>query len=147
VINFSREITDKAIKEHLAAGSVIKVEVVFSDGERKIKRLVVLSNNNDITVLAVTATSNPISGIRHYGYDDIFVKLGSETVFNKDTFIQLNRVLEIPTEKLKQQYHNHELEMLGSISDVLLKNIYAVIEKSKMIERKYIKRILDERLN
>ncbi|GBR76688.1 hypothetical protein NO2_1199 [Candidatus Termititenax persephonae] len=146
MIDFPKEITDKTLPNFLRAGAVIKTEVVFPDGGQKIKRLVVLTNNNDEIILAATATSNILSSSRYYGYDDIFVDINKEKMFDKDTFIQLNRVIEIPLEKLKCQYHRKELEILGNVSDELLLKMYAKIDKSKMIERKYINRIINEKL-
>ncbi|MBU0701917.1 hypothetical protein KKE26_11620 [bacterium] len=130
----------------LKAGAVIRMNTVFPDGSSAIKRLIVLTNKNEELVLALTTTSNINSPKRDYGKEDIFIKANSEKAFNLDTYIQLNRVIPINTEKIKIDYHQHELIILGEISVHLLEQVYQSIEKSELIEQKFISLILEEKI-
>jgi hypothetical protein len=143
-MQFPRNITDANLLSNLKAGKVIKRLTQFQDGEETVKRLVVLTNSNDKITLAITTTTN-ISPRKYYNRDDIFIKANQENVFENDTYIQLNRIIEVSTETLKKDYNINKLNILGSISDDLLNKIYDVIEQSEIIEGKYKKRILEEK--
>ncbi|MCK4359668.1 MAG: hypothetical protein KAW92_13200 [Candidatus Cloacimonetes bacterium] len=131
----------------LYAGSVIRCELVFPDGKKKFKRLIVISNKNKYTTLFLTSTSKINRKYKFYRKDDIFVQKGDESCFEKDTCIQLNRVFEISSPKLVSEYVNNKLDILNKISDELMEKIYIAINKSVLIEQKYIKRIMLEKIH
>ena len=137
-----RKITDKHLEELLCAGRVIKRLTTFQDGNQSVKRLIVLTNDNELTILAITTTTN-ISPRKYYNKDDILIKANQEKTFESDTYIQLNRIIPIHTEVLKEEFNKSELDNLGKISDSLLENIYFTVEQSEVIEQKYIDRIIN----
>lgn len=139
-----KKITDKHLQAALCAGRVIRRKTTFQDDEQSFKRLVILTNDNEKVLLAVTTTSN-IAPRKFYNKDDILIEANKEKSFESDTYIQLNRVFELSVEILKEEYNKRQLDNLGKISDTLLNNIYNIVEQSELIEQKYIDRIIKER--
>jgi hypothetical protein len=144
MINLPKDITEKALLEFLCPGCVIRADITFPDGKKAFKRLIVLTVENEKTVLSVT-TTRTLTNNQFYRKDDIPIKADKEKIFEKDTFIQLHRVIELETFKMQNDYNSHNLDVLGNISSELLENIYNKIAISKLIERKYIQRILKEK--
>jgi hypothetical protein len=144
MLDLPKSITDKALLEFLCPGCVIRTEVVFPDGEKAIKRLIVLTIENERTILSITTTRTPANN-QPYRKNDIFVASGKEKVFEENTYLQLHRVLELETYKMQNNYNSHGLDVLGNISGELLGTIYQKISASELIERKYIQRILKEK--
>jgi len=145
-MRFPREFTDKALLDDLSAGKVIKTEIQFPDGGKAVKRLVVLSNINERTILVITSTSRTNNPRRYYNKDDVFIAAGQEPMFEEDTYLRLNRALEIPTGELLIKYNELRLDKLGHISEQRLNEIYAKVEGSQLIAQKHIARILKERI-
>lgn len=143
MINFPKEITDKALLEQLKPGIIIRTEVQFPDGQKGIKRLIILTKNNINSVLMIATTSKNV-GKKYYAKDNIQLSSNKEKVFEKDTSIQLTRVFEKPTFELQNAYNQHRLDILGEISKELLKEIFKRITLSEVIEEKYIIRIKKE---
>ena len=139
-----KDITDKHLQTALCAGRVIRRITAFQDGDQSLKRLIILTNDNEKAILAVTTTTN-LSERKYYNKDDILIKANQEKSFEYDTYIQLHRVFELKVEILKEEYNKMKLNDLGKISDLLLNNIYSVVTQSELIEQKYIDRILKER--
>ena len=139
-----KEITDKHLQAALCAGRIIRRITIFPDGEQSLKRLVILTNDNEKAILSVTTTTN-ITPSKFYNRDDILIKANQEKFFECDTYIQLSRVFELPVKILKKEYNKKQLDNLGKISDSLLNDIYTVVEQSELIEQKFIDRIIKER--
>ena len=94
--------------------------------------------------LCVTSTSQIESQKKYIHNDRIFLKANEEASFELDTYIQLHRVFELDTEKLKQHYSEHDLKPIGRISLSLSLQITKRIINSNVIESKYRKRIKSE---
>lgn len=75
----------------------------------------------------------------------MFIAGGSEKAFEENTYIQLNRIIEIGAENIKHEYHKHNVGLLGEIGGALLSNIYHKINDSDLIEQKHINRIVGEK--
>ena len=136
-----RSLTEEALKKSLIPGSVLIFEVEFTDKARALKRLIVVSNDNDALVLMLTTTSNLFLN-RNYRKDDIYLKAGQEPAFEKETLVQMNRIIEEPVHKMQEIYSQGKMKISKPISAGLLNKIYSAIEKSELIEQKYIQRIL-----
>jgi hypothetical protein len=139
-----RHLTEEALKKSLVPGSVLIFEVEFPDKARALKRLIVVSNDNETLVLMLTTTSNLFLN-RNYRKDDIYLKAGQEVAFEKETLVQMNRIIEEPVHKMQEIYSQGKMKISKPVSAGLLNKIYAVIEKSELIEQKYIQRILKHR--
>ncbi len=143
-MDLPRELSDLGIINKLRAGTVIKTKVSFDDGEQKIKLLIILTNKNDYLVLSVTTTSKTNKQLNNYAIDDIYVPQGTETVFSLPTIVQLNRLIPLQTEIIKENYHIHELSIIGNISNCLMQKIINTIQTSNFLLKADVKRILDE---
>ena len=126
------------------AECVIRTEAEFTDKTIRYKRLIIVTNDIKKPVLSVTTTSKTPSR-SYYFKNNIYVPANKESMFEKNTYIQLHRLFECPIEKLQIAYNKRKLDVLGEISKVLLDDIYISIEISELIESKHIKRILSER--
>ena len=133
------------LEAFLFAGSVLRFKIKYPDGKEGIKRLIVVSNDNKQTTLLLTVTSNIHGEYKYYRKDDIFVPRGSEDCFERDTCIQMHRIIPRNTSKLKDLYTKNSLDILGKISNELMERIYIAINESDQIEQKFVKRIEAER--
>ncbi|MFH1386356.1 MAG: hypothetical protein ABIH50_01655 [bacterium] len=142
MLDLPKKVTDKALLEWLAPGCVIRTLVYFPDGESHFKRLIILTAADLRTVLATIATTTPIDDHnRHYRGDDVCIAAGQEGAFERETYIQPNRVFELDIIELQNNYNLHQLHVLGNLSADRLKNIIQKVLASKLVERKYIQRI------
>lgn len=144
MIDLPKEITDKALLESLYPGCVIRTEISFIDGGQAFKRLIVMTNKNEKTALSITTTSQIPINKHYYRQNDIFIKKNQEKVFEKDSLLQLHRIIELETYKMQNVYNSHNLDILGCISNELLSSIYNELSNNKLIEQKYIQRIMRE---
>lgn len=144
MLDLPKDITNKALLEFLLPGCVIRTEVVFPDGGKAFKRLIILTAENEKTVLSITTTRTQTNN-QFYRKDDIRLKEGKEKAFEGNTYLQLHRVIELETYKMQNDYNSHRLDILGNISNNLLDSIYQKLSASKIIERKYIQRMLKEK--
>jgi len=145
-MEFPSSVTDDALLSQLKVGTVLKAEVVFPDGEKSVKRLIVVSNQNEELTLVLTTTTNLHYGFKYYRKDDIYLMAGQEGPFEIETCVQMNRVLTMETKAIKEKYNRRILVILGKISDDLISRIYDGIDKSELIDQKHVKRILSERI-
>ena len=143
MINFPKEISDKSLLEQLKPGIVIRTEVQFPDGQKGVKRLIILTKSNINSVLMIATTSKHIKR-KYYEKDNIQLASNQEKIFEKDTSIQLTRVFEKTTSELQNAYNQHRLNILGKISKELLEKIFNGITSSEVIEEKYKIRIKEE---
>lgn len=137
-----KEITDKALQDFLIPGNIIRTEITYPDGGSSFKRIIILSSDNNKTVLGVVGTSKVINDSR-FNRDKIIVSPEEEPVFEDNTVIQLHRVFEVSTNRLKKFYSAGVLNLLGAISDKSKEQIVEIIKNSDVIEQKHIDRICD----
>jgi hypothetical protein len=129
----------------LKPGQVIRLPVPFEDEPQPVlKRLIVLTHNNKETILAVTTTSNLFAPTRHFAKDDIYIEPGAEEAFEKPTYVNMNRVISLDTEKIIQLFTGRKVDILEGVSDELFRQILDKIRTSLLIEGKYCKRIISE---
>lgn len=134
-----------SFKVFLKPGNVLKGPFIFPDGYKGIKRIIILTSDNKSTLLFVTTTSNIHGEYKHYRQDDIHIPKGSEDAFEEPTYVKMNRVIEVSTQLMIDDYNKKRIKILKPISEDLLDRIYDVIDKSNNIKGKYIKRISKER--
>ncbi len=136
---------DLPFKVFLKPGNVLKGLFTFPDGYRGIKRIIILTSDNKSTLLFVTTTSNIHGEYKHYRQDDILIHKGDEDAFEEPTYVNMNRVIEVSTQLIVNDYNKKRIKVLKPISEDLLNKIYSVIDESNNIKGKYIKRIQKER--
>ena len=144
-MQFPRSLTNGFLKKSIVPGAVICFRVDFPDGGNAVKRLIVVSHDKDSVVLMLTTTSNLFLN-KSYRKDDIYLKAKEEASFEKETLVQMNRVIEKPIAKLQEIYAKGEMTILKPVTRQLLDRIYSIIEKSDLIEQKYIKQIIQGRM-
>ena len=132
-------------KVFLKPGNVLKGPIIFPDGDKGIKRIIVLTSNNQSTLLFVTTTSNTHGEYKYYRQDDIPIPKGSEDAFEEPSYVNMNRVIEVSTQSIMDDYKKNKIKILDPISEDLLDKIYNGVYKSNDIKGKYIKRIRKER--
>lgn len=148
MLDLPKKATDEALLKQLVPGCVVRTWVCFRDGERRVKRLIILTAAGFNTILATIATTTPIDeGNRRYRGEDVRIEVGQEGVFERETYVQSNRVFELDVTELQNNYNSHQLDVLGNISVEQFKAILKKVLASKLVERKYILRIAKDNDN
>ena len=136
---------DLPFEVFLTPGNVLKGPFQFPDGYKGIKRIIILTSDNQSTLLFVTATSKIHGEYKYYRQNDIYIPKGDEDAFKEPTYVKMNRIIEVSTHKLIDDNNKNRIKVLKPISQDLLDKIYDVIDKSNDIKGKYINRIRKER--
>ena len=131
------------IKSRITPGTVLKLGVKYPDGDTGTKRVIVVSTNNEVTIVVVSSTSKTAKDPYFYKHG-LLLKQGESPIFEKETFIQCHRVLEMNADTacddLNDPTKNH-FQILGQLTPNHLNTINQEIQKAPTVENKYKKRL------
>ncbi len=139
------ELPEEVLRQRIVPGTIIKTEVSYPDGATSVKRCIVVSKDNDHTILTTLSTSQ-IHNADRFNRSKLKIEAGKSSIFEIDTIIEGHRIFELETRKICEKInHRQQFEIqtniLGNIESQWLKEICDMLLNSKTIERKFKHRI------
>lgn len=144
MVQLPRSLTDSLFRKKVHKGTVIRTCLHFDDGSSKEKRIVCLNKKlgQGIYFAVATSQTHHFQRIRLLKDNGIFIRANKTTVFEKDTVIDLRKIYDFTLDDFLKRFNIRELEILGELEEVIIKDIDMIVRKSKLISNQIKKQIL-----
>lgn len=139
MIDLTNSVLLKQLNSQLARGKILKTEILFPEGPR-FKRLILLNNDFSEDDLYYLLTTSQVDFYKEYGNlqplkgNYIYIQKGGTRINpNEDMAIDCRRVDIFEKGKLLSNYRNIKLKFLSIIPKEIMAEIDKIISFSKLI--------------